>query len=387
MKSISGIEPRHSRSCPAYSDKTKRCSKDCKPRYRATPRINGVLDRSRWFANVDEAQTWLANYNKRVRQGQTVEKQSGDTLAKMVHEFIADLESGKARSKRRTPYKPKTARMYIWSLKNHVLTSELAKLRMTAIRPKHIKAWIAEMEFTHGPSQVNNALNPMRVCFARALDAEVIEADPMASIHSLPEESRIPEIIDATEAEARLALLTDYDRAIWGLVFYSGLRVGEIRALQVEDVDLELGVIRVRSTYDDIEGRQSPKTAAGTREVPMIFPLRRLLTAYLPHVAHGTLFPGQRGGESFNPSHLRLRTYRAWENGGYERLCPHEGRHVFASWLIASGVEMFYVSRYMGHKDTRITERVYAHLDRDHIARNVARVEAALTAASAASAA
>lgn len=62
--------------------------------------------------------------------------------------------------------------------------------------------------------------------------------------------------------------------------------------------------------------------------------------------------------------------------GPYDRLCPHEGRNVFASWLIASGVEVVYVSRYMGHSSTRNTERVYAHLDRDHIA----RMEAALAA-------
>ena len=312
-----------------------------------------------------------------MRHGQTLQRSNGTTLTTVVQEFITDLESGRARSKRRAPYKPKTVRMYVWSLRSHVLGTDLAKMRLSAIRRKHIKAWLAEMD---GPSHCNNALNPLRVVFARALDREVVEADPMASIRSLPEESRQPEIIDATEAEARLALLSDYDRAVWALIFYAGLRIGEVRALRVEDVDLDAGVIRVEGTYDDIEGRQDPKTRAGVREVPVIFPLRRILTSYLPTTDRELLFPGQRGGESFNPSHLRLRSYAAWEAGGHGRLCPHEGRHVFASWLIASGVEMFYVSRYMGHANTRITERVYAHLDRDHIKRNVARVEAALAA-------
>ena len=194
---------------------------------------------------------------------------------------------------------------------------------------------------------------------------------------------------DATEASARLAVLSDFDRAVWACTFYGGLRIGEVRALQRGSIDLEAGVIRVAGSYDDFEGVQTTKTKAGAREVPVIFPLRRVLSAYLDATRGNdadALFPGQRGGKASTLPIFRLRTYEAWEKapeavgGPFARLSPHEGRHVFASWLIASGVGMFYVSRYMGHANTRITERVYAHLDRDRIARNVARVEAALAA-------
>jgi integrase len=46
---------------------------------------------------------------------------------------------------------------------------------------------------------------------------------------------------------------------------------------------------------------------------------------------------------------------------------PHTLRHTAASWMAQSGVPMFEISKYLGHSDTRITERRYAHLSPDYL--------------------
>jgi integrase len=50
---------------------------------------------------------------------------------------------------------------------------------------------------------------------------------------------------------------------------YAGLRRGELQALDWSDVELDVGVIRVRSSWDQLAGRVAPKTKAGARVVPI----------------------------------------------------------------------------------------------------------------------
>lgn len=54
---------------------------------------------------------------------------------------------------------------------------------------------------------------------------------------------------------------------------------------------------------------------------------------------------------------------------GLEDVTPHTLRHTAASWMAIDGVPMFEISKYLGHSDSRITERRYAHLHPDHLRR------------------
>lgn len=57
----------------------------------------------------------------------------------------------------------------------------------------------------------------------------------------------------------------------------------------------------------------------------------------------------------------------ACERAGLEGVTPHTLRHTAASWMAESGVDMFRISRYLGHSDTKVTERRYAKLHPDYL--------------------
>ena len=78
---------------------------------------------------------------------------------------------------------------------------------------------------------------------------------------------------DATEASARLAVLSDFNRAVWACTFYGGLRIGEVRALQRGSIHLEAGVIRVAGSYDDFEGVQNDQDKGGRAGGPGHLPV------------------------------------------------------------------------------------------------------------------
>ena len=83
------------------------------------------------------------------------------------------------------------------------------------------------------------------------------------------------------EAEALIAAVPELDRAIWATAMYAGMRLGELRALRVDDVDLAAGVIHVERGYDAVEGEIELKSGAGRRRVPIAAVLRDYLAEHL----------------------------------------------------------------------------------------------------------
>jgi integrase len=123
-------------------------------------------------------------------------------------------------------------------------------------------------------------------------------------------------------------------------------------------------VIHVTHGWDEQEGKQDAKTHAGHRSVPIPEALRVIIAEWL--LVSGRwgddLLLGRTASLPFAPSTLRARAHKAWERAGLDPLTPHEARHVAASFLLAAGVPLSEVSRYVGHTDFRTTANTYGHL-------------------------
>jgi integrase len=143
---------------------------------------------------------------------------------------------------------------------------------------------------------------------------------------------------------------------------FAGLRLGELRGLRHDHVDLKAGLIRVEASWDPQEGLIAPKSRAGTRTVP----IPSVLSAHLARhrLAHGAigLFFGRTPETPFQPTSVVNRARRAWKDAGLEPIGLHECRHTFASLMIAAGVNAKALSTYMGHANISITMDRYGHL-------------------------
>jgi integrase len=166
------------------------------------------------------------------------------------------------------------------------------------------------------------------------------------------------------EAEALIAAVPIEDRATWATAMSGGLRLGELRALRVEDVDLAVGVIRVEDGWDPREGRIELKSHGGRRKVPIAAILRDYLAEHLARCQRrgAELIFGRTPEDPFVPNRLQERADEAWSAAGLERLTPHAGRHTFASLMIAAGVNAKALSTFMGHSKIAITLDRYGHL-------------------------
>ena len=161
------------------------------------------------------------------------------------------------------------------------------------------------------------------------------------------------------------------------ITIYSGMRIGEVCALQWKDIDLEEKVIRVNKSIQRIYAEEAtmgkmktellistPKTKSSQREIPIVQPLFKMMKDFAKicrpdyFVCSGTTTP------------IEPRTYRSYymkkiEEIGLPRLKFHGLRHTFATQLIASKADVKTVSAILGHSDITTTLNTYVHPSRD----------------------
>lgn len=176
------------------------------------------------------------------------------------------------------------------------------------------------------------------------------------------EPRRLPRGLAAGEVAALLASFRSFrDRAIAGLMLYSGLRSAEVLALQVDDVDVARGWVRV--------------TGKGGRErrVPVDREVAGLIQTYLlaerPETAERTLFvvgKGPHRGRPLSPAGLRtvFRYHRARAEA--PRAHPHALRHTFGTALAEAGIDLPVIQALLGHEHVDSSIR-YIHLAPTHV--------------------
>lgn len=191
--------------------------------------------------------------------------------------------------------------------------------------------------------------------------------NPCQGLRAPKAEKKLPAAL-SPDAAARLMQvegddpLALRDRAMLELFYSSGLRLSELTALTVSDVDLAAGEARVTGK------------GAKTRVVPVgrhaLVALRAWLAVRDRLSARETraLFVSRRGGP-LSPRAVQLRlAYWAKRLGLGQHVHPHMLRHSFASHLLQSSGDLRAVQEMLGHANIATTQ-VYTHLDWQHLAK------------------
>jgi len=144
---------------------------------------------------------------------------------------------------------------------------------------------------------------------------------------------------------------------------YAGLRLGELQALSWENIDLDGELIRVEWSWDKKAGRVPPKSRAGKRSVPIPKILHDHLTTHCERAAEqaGLVF-GRSPVQPFSDGTLRSRATRIWTQADMTPIGFHEGRHTYASLMIAAGINAKALATFMGHRSITTTLDRYGHL-------------------------
>jgi site-specific recombinase XerD len=176
------------------------------------------------------------------------------------------------------------------------------------------------------------------------------------------ESRRLPRGLDQAEVTALIgSLRTDRDRAIAGLMLFSGLRSAEVLTLAVRDVDIPRGWVKVIGKGDK------------ERRVPLDPDVAGLIQTYLlaerPDTEQTALFVVAKGpnrGQPLTPAGLRTIFRYHRQKAGVPAGHPHSLRHSFGTALAEAGVDLAVLQALMGH-DHVDSSAAYIHLAPAHV--------------------
>ena len=146
------------------------------------------------------------------------------------------------------------------------------------------------------------------------------------------------------------------------VLYWTGMREGELLALSPADIDLDNKTISINSTYQRIEGKDvftSPKTRKSKRKIPIPDFLCQELSDYIQSRymldADERLFPVTK-------SYLSHEMIRGCKNTGVKKIRIHDIRHSHASLLINQGCDALMLADRLGHEKVSTTLNTYSHL-------------------------
>ena len=216
-------------------------------------------------------------------------------------------------------------------------------------------------------TSVVRALSSIRAFHRFLLREGVVERDVTAGIVRPKLPTRLPKPLSVEEV-TRLLAQPDRsaagirDRAVLETLYGGGLRVSELVGLDVDDVDLEEGSVRVLGKG----GKE--------RDVPLGRYARDAIGAYLTRVRPGlattrsrsALFLNLRGGRLTRQGCTLILEKHARSSGVSRKVSPHALRHSFATHLLEGGADVRVVQELLGHASVATTQ-VYTLVTREHL--------------------
>lgn len=254
-------------------------------------------------------------------------------------------------------WKPSTRRSYVAAVNG--LPLALAKLRLRELTPGTLARLIAGMPTTR-TSALQIAV--VRSALADATEWGLLAVNPAKRLASPRVRHREFRTFSVDEVRRFFEALDPAELPLYRLALETGMRQGELLALERADLDLSAGVIHIRRSPDKTARTvDTPKTRAARRSLPLGPVVCDLLAAHLEHNPGRLLFPSQSGGYIHASNLLRRSFYPALERAGLPKIRFHDLRHTAATLWLQAGLHPKAVSERLGHAGIEITLRVYGH--------------------------
>jgi integrase/recombinase XerC len=294
-----------------------------------------------------------------------------EPLPEPMAQVLADYERHLVAERDLTPH---TVRAYLGDISGMLVhAARLGHTEVATLDIRTLRSWLA-LQQTRGRARttMSRRATAVRVFTAWAHRTGLAESDPGALLGSPKAHRTLPPALRVDEARALLEAAARHaddgtpvgirDVAVIELLYATGIRVGELCGLDVDDVDHERRVVRVLG-----KGRKERTVPFGT---PAEQALGQWLTRGRPRLAvpgsGPALFLGARGGRLDQRAVRSLVHARLADVPGAPDLGPHGLRHTAATHLLEGGADLRTVQELLGHASLATTQ-IYTHVTTDRL--------------------
>ena len=240
---------------------------------------------------------------------------------------------------------------------------EYGNTDLTAVEQLHIQRYMTHLieDGRSGATQSRNVAS-LKNFFAYLVSAGFMDQSPVFDIQVEKREKKLPQILTGREIELLLSQPACIDakgyrdKAMLETMYATGVRVTELLTLDVEDVNLEQGIIKCSS---DTKSRVIPLYPAALRSLSVY--LKEYRMALVNDPAERALFVNIGGSRMSRQGFWTIVKHYQSTARIDKEITPHTLRHSFAVHLLENGADLDSLQELMGHSDISSTQ-LYTHM-------------------------
>lgn len=283
--------------------------------------------------------------------------------------------------------RPTTQAHYENLIYNHVVT-DIGKLPLSELTQNDLQQFYSRLK--NGGRQVQTelygkGLSDRMICSCHAVCRKGLEkavADGLIRINPAigcklpPKKAKEMQVLTREEMQ-RFILQAKADGyfELFLLELCTGMRRGEIVALQWEDLNMQTGELHISRQATTVKVQihiSAPKTKSSIRTVILPSDIVKILAEYKKKVNSRWMFPSPvKVDAPRHPSAVRKILDRTLERAGCKHIRFHDLRHTFATTALANGMDVKTLSAIIGHISSETTLNIYTHIT-DNMQRSAA---------------
>lgn len=264
-----------------------------------------------------------------------------------------------------------------WIMDKHIMPF-YGELPINKITAAHVRKWQSDL-LARGfaPTYLKSINNQLVAVMNYAVKYYGLPANPCHAAGSMGKKNANAMKFWTHEQFSTFIVAVDRIPARVGfeLLYWTGMRIGELLALTENDFDFVRGSVSIEKNYQRVKRKDlitEPKTERGRRVVPLPAAVLSAVREYIPKLYDyepgDRLFPYTRG-------YFQHAMEKGAAASGVEKIRLHDLRHSHASLLIEMEVPILLVSERLGHEDVETTLRTYGHLYPNRHDDTVARLD------------
>lgn len=284
------------------------------------------------------------------------------SLSEKINDFLDHLQHEKNASPHTiASYRRDLLQFHTYLEKNHVAFADVTNLI--------IRGFLAVLfEKRIKKSTISRKLAAIRSFYQFGMMRRWVVDNPAKVVSTPKQEKSVPSFLSEEEMSSFLDLpkskkpLDLRDKAMLELLYATGLRVSELVGLNLEDINFDERIIRVRG-----KGKKERMVPFGRMaEASLLSYIQSRILIHKGRVDEKALFLNYRGERLTSRSVERVVNTFIRRSATKRKISPHSLRHSFASHLLSRGADLRVIQELLGHKSLATTQK-YTHLDLRHL--------------------
>jgi len=302
-----------------------------------------------------DAEKYVSMMQAQVNDG-TFRKLQKITFPEFSEQWIRDYATVQTKPSTLTSYK---------GIISSSLLPFFGNVPLTSITTADVQRYVSyRLEAGKASGTVQRALVVLKGMFKQAIEWNYLKVNPATPVKPPKKQHMEMDFLTPSEIKLFLDSLDPKWKPLFFTAIFTGMRLGELLALQWSDIDWNSSTIRVkRSVW---HGKfQEPKSRNAKRSIgmsPLLVQLLKDHSEIAPNSTYDLVFCTDKGSV-LDDTNLRHRVFEpTLKKAGLRKIRIHDLRHTYASLLINQGENLKYVQQQLGHASITTTVDRYGHL-------------------------